>query len=71
MIDGLFEVDDLDPASFPEDEPFHLGVPTFGLMTEMHTSFQQPLDQFIYHLNLHCLCHLWGNRQVNISVLRF
>jgi len=37
----LAEVDDVNPVAGIEDEFFHLGVPTLGLMTKMDARFQQ------------------------------
>ena len=36
----LFEVDDVDPVAFAEDERGHLRVPEAGLMSEMDARFQ-------------------------------
>jgi hypothetical protein len=36
----LFQVDDVNPVAFPEDERGHLGVPETGLMSEVDARFQ-------------------------------
>ena len=36
----LFEVDDVNPVTFPENVLSHFGVPEAGLMSEMNTRFQ-------------------------------
>ena len=37
----LLEVDDVDAVALAEDEAAHLRVPTSGLVTEVHASFEQ------------------------------
>src|SRR4029078_11802628 len=40
-LDGLGQVDDVDPAALREDEGLHLGVPAPGLMAEVDSGFEQ------------------------------
>ena len=47
----LLQIDDVDPAALAEDVPAHAGVPTTGLVTEVHPGLQQVLDA---HLLSHC-----------------
>ena len=39
--EGLAEVDDVDSVAGIEDEFLHLGIPTFGLVSEVDARFQQ------------------------------
>src|SRR6185369_17508368 len=36
----LLEIDDVDAVALAEDETLHLGVPTAGLVPEVHTGFE-------------------------------
>ncbi len=40
-LDGLGEVDDVDPVALREDERAHLGVPAAGLVAEVDSGFEQ------------------------------
>src|SRR5664280_1778862 len=40
-LDGLGEVDDVDPVALREDERAHLGIPATGLMAEVDPGLQQ------------------------------
>ena len=40
-VEGLREVDDVDPVAAHEDERPHLGIPAVGLMTEVSPGFQE------------------------------
>ena len=35
--DGFADVDDVNPVARVEDDLFHLGIPTLGLVPEMNT----------------------------------
>jgi hypothetical protein len=48
----LLEVDDGDPLAVIEDEFLRLGVPTLGLVPEMHTGIEQIMDCYVH-------CYLW------------
>ena len=45
MLDGLAEVEDVDARALAEDERLHLGIPTLGLVSEMHACFEQVLHR--------------------------
>src|SRR4029079_10159780 len=40
VLDGLGEIDDVDPVALREDEGAHLGVPAAGLVAEVDTGFE-------------------------------
>ena len=40
LFDGLAQVDDMDAVARFKNETAHLGIPTFGLVSEMNTCFQ-------------------------------
>ena len=40
-LDGLGEIDDVDPVALREDERAHLGVPAAGLVAEVDSGFEQ------------------------------
>ena len=40
-LDGLGEIDDVDPVALREDERAHLGVPAASLVAEVDSGFQQ------------------------------
>ena len=40
-LQGLLQVDDVDPTAFGEDEPAHLGIPAAGLVAEVNTGLQK------------------------------
>ena len=42
-VEGLVEIDYVDPGPLAVDEPPHLGVPAAGLVTEVHTRLEQLL----------------------------
>ena len=44
LLDGVFEVNDVDAIARFEDEGLHLGVPTLGAVTEMDACVQEFLD---------------------------
>ena len=48
-VEGLVQVDDVDPVALSEDESLHLRVPTPGLVPEMDASFQQLLHAYDGH----------------------
>jgi hypothetical protein len=50
--ESLLEVDDGDPLAVIEDEFLRLGIPTLGLVPEMHTGIEQIMDCYVH-------CHLW------------
>jgi hypothetical protein len=41
LLGGFAQVDDMDAIARFENEAAHLGIPTFGLVSEMNTGFQQ------------------------------
>ena len=53
LTDGLGKIDDGDTVSGTEDKLLHLGVPAFGLMSEMTPGFEQIVySEFRHDLNL-------------------
>ena len=44
LLDGKFEIDDVDAVARLENKGLHLGVPTLGAVTEMDAGVQQFLD---------------------------
>ena len=40
-LDGLGEVDDVDPVALGEDERLHLGIPAAGLVAEVDSGLEQ------------------------------
>src|SRR5262249_61577385 len=40
-VQGLLEIDDVDPIALSENEPLHLRIPAPGLVTEVNAAFQQ------------------------------
>jgi hypothetical protein len=51
-VDGLLEIDDVDPVPRAEYEGFHFGVPSFGLMTEVDTGFKKLSHGYVSHFFL-------------------
>src|SRR5207245_4593122 len=49
LTEGLAQVDDVNAVPGIEDEFLHLGVPPFGLMSEVDPCFQQFLNANTYH----------------------
>ena len=45
VLDRLAEVEDVDATALPEDERLHLGIPTLGLVSEVHACFEQVLHR--------------------------
>ena len=45
LLHGLLQVDDIDAVALGEDELCHLGVPTAGLVTEVHTCLEKLLHR--------------------------
>src|SRR6185369_13135192 len=48
-VEGLVQIDDVDPVALTEDETTHLRVPAPGLVPEMDASFQQLLHAYDGH----------------------
>ncbi len=46
LLQGLCEINDINPISLFEDETFHLRVPTMGLVPEMGARFEQLLNGY-------------------------
>ena len=44
LLDGLGEVNDMDPVAFAKDKRLHFGIPTLGLMTEVNACIEQVLN---------------------------
>ena len=42
-LQGLLQVDDVNPVALAEDVFLHLGIPALGLMPEVNASFEQLL----------------------------
>ena len=49
LVERLAQVDDMDAVARVEDERLHLGVPPFGLVSEMDTGIQQFLNSDTNH----------------------
>src|SRR5262249_56230205 len=45
LLEGLLQVDDVDPVALAEDVLLHLRVPPLGLMAEVHSGLQQLLHR--------------------------
>jgi len=52
QLHGLLQVDDMDAVAGAEDVRTHLGVPTTGLVTEMHAGFQHLLHADVSHFSI-------------------
>src|SRR6185312_582119 len=52
-LEGLLQVDDVDPVALPEDEALHLRVPAPGLVTEVDPGLQQ----LLHGDDGRCFCH--------------
>ena len=48
-LDGLLEVDDVDPVELAGDVAAHVRVPTTGLVAEMNSGLQEILDSYLRH----------------------
>ena len=47
QLDGLHQVDDVDPVALAEDVAAHLRMPAAGLVAEMDAGLQQLLDAYL------------------------
>ena len=50
-IQRLPEVDDMDPVTLRENERAHLGIPTAGLVSEVHTSLEHLIQSDLLHFD--------------------
>ena len=49
LLHGLLQVDDIDPVALGVDVGRHLGIPTTGLVAEVHAGLQQLLHRYDCH----------------------
>ena len=52
LLHGLLQVDDIDAVALGEDELCHLGVPTAGLVTEVHTCLEKLLHSCLLYTSI-------------------
>ena len=49
LFDGFLQVDDVDAVALGEDVLGHLGVPSSGLVTEVHACFEKLFHGYYAH----------------------